>query len=318
MKKLFSILLVAALATPMFAEKQTPEERATADYSTWLPQAGEFSIGFNLNPLATYVGQLFNGTMGNAMAPWNGQALQGNNAFNVNPAGSPNLISIMGSYMLSDNLAAKANIGFGINTWTTRAYVQDDAAKILNPYSTADGLDQNKQKRIGASVSLGIEYRVGKTRPVQGVFGAGLTYGCWAVQKSTYTYYNAITEFNQDPSNAGLYTGGANPKIAADYAYLAGARCLSQYTNGGTHIVGIYGSVGVEWFVAPKIALGANVNLLFDYQWNPYRAETWEGWDLLHQKREEITIHDRALSDGFSFTTDNIGANLYVSFYFGN
>ena len=48
MKKIISIMLVAALAMPMFAEKRTPEERANADYSAWLPQQGDFSIGFNL------------------------------------------------------------------------------------------------------------------------------------------------------------------------------------------------------------------------------------------------------------------------------
>ena len=38
MKKIVSIMLVAALAMPMFAgEKETPEQRANKDYTSWLP-----------------------------------------------------------------------------------------------------------------------------------------------------------------------------------------------------------------------------------------------------------------------------------------
>lgn len=316
MKKLISILLVAALATPMFAEKQTPEERGQADYSTWLPKAGEFSVGFNIDPLATFVGNMFNGNLANALGDLSGESLRGNNFLNGN-APQPNMISIMGTYMLTDNLGVRANIGLGIRSWTNRAYVYDDAARFINPLSTLDGLDKQKRKDVGASFSAGIEYRVGKTRPVQGVFGAGLTYGFWAIQKETYSYYNAITEGNQNPSNAGLYAGALNPKLATDYSFIDNPRILEQYANGGTHILGIYGSVGVEWFVAPKIALGLNVNLLFDYQWNPARVEVYEGWNHFTEQREEIVIHDQALADGISFTTDNIGANLYVTFYFG-
>ena len=315
MKKILSILLVAALAMPMFAEKQTPEERATADYSTWLPQAGEFSIGFNLDPLATFVGNIFNATVGNGLAPLAGQSLQGNNVFA--PIGVPNMISIMGNYMLTDNLGVRANIGLGINSWTNRGYVIDDAEKFINPYSTLEGLDKRHRLNVGASFSAGIEYRVGKTRPVQGVFGAGLTYGFWGIRRDTYTYYNAITKDNQNPHNAGLYAGAVDPKFATDYSYIDNPRILAQYAQGGTHIFGLYGSVGVEWFVAPKIALGLNVNILLDYQWNPARVSDWEGWNHFTEQVDKITIHDQAKQDGFSFTTDNIGANLYVAFYLG-
>lgn len=315
MKKLISILLVAALAMPMFAERQTPEERGQADYSTWLPKAGEFSVGFNIDPLATFAGNLFNGTMGNALGDLAGESLGSNN--NLAPIRIPNMISIMGTYMLTDNLGVRANIGLGIQTWNQRAYVVDDAAKFINPYSTLDGLDKMHSIDVGASFSAGIEYRVGKTRPVQGVFGAGLTYGFWGIQKDTYSYYNAITKDNQNPTNGALYGGAANPKFATDYNYIDNPRILEQYAQGGTHILGIYGSVGVEWFVAPKIALGLNVNLLLDYQWNPSRVEKWEGWNHFTEQRDEIIIHDLAKQDGFAFTTDNIGANLYITFYFG-
>lgn len=314
MKKVISIILAAILAMPMIAgERPTPEERANADYSAWLPQQGDWSIGFNVNPIATFVGNLFNGTAGNVLNPLAGQAFSSNNA--LAPNFIPNMASIMGTYMVTDNLGIRANVGLGVNVWNDRAYVQDDYAKFMNPYSTLEGLDKRNRLNVGASVSAGIEYRVGKRR-VQGVFGVGLAYGVWGLTRNNYTYYNAITKDNQNPTNAGLYAGGVNAKFLTDYTFIDNPRLLSQYTVGGTHMAGVYGSVGVEWFVAPKIALGLNVNVLVDYQWNPARAEKWEGWNRFTEQVQEITIHSRALQDGFAFSTDNIGANLYVAFYF--
>lgn len=307
MKRLVNILLVVALALPVIAaDRPTPEERANADFSAWLPQQGEYSLGFNIDPLATFVGNFFNGTMGNGLAPFAGEPLR-----------VPGMVSIMGSYMLTDNLAARANVGLGIYGGTNRAYVIDDAEKFMNPYSTLEGLDKQKWLDLGASFSAGIEYRVGKRR-VQGVFGAGLTYGFWGINRNQYFYYNAITAANQNPSNGGLSAGmGVNAKFATDYSYIDNPRLLDKHTATGTHILGVYGSAGVEWFVAPKIALGLNVNLLLDYTWDPARVEVWEGWNHFTQEKQEITIHDQALNTGFSFTTDNIGANLYIAFYFG-
>lgn len=316
MKKIISLMLAAILAVPMFAgEKQTPEERAKADYSSWLPEEGDWSLGFNLNPLAMFVGNMFNNTVGNTLNPMSGQSIGGNNA--LAPIGAPNMASIMGTYMVTDNLGIRANIGLGIYSWNRRAYVIDDAAKFANPYSTLEGLDKEHRSNYGASFSLGAEYRVGKTRPIQGVFGAGLTYGFWGVNKRDYSYYNAITDANQNPTNGGLYPGAINGKFATDYSFIDNPRMLKQYTAQGTNIIGLYLSAGVEWFVAPKIALGLNVNVLFDYQWNPERVEVWEGWNKFTQQRQEITIHDRAMQDGFTFSTANVGANLYVAFYFG-
>jgi len=311
MKKILSIMLAAALALPVVAgDKPTPEERAKADYSSWLPEQGEWQIGFNINPVATFIGNFFNGTVNNNLAPLAGEPLR-----------VPGMVSIMGSYMLTDNLGLHANIGVDVNGWNTRSYVVDDAAKFLNPYSTLEGLDKWKRLNAGASISLGAEYRVGKKR-VQGVFGGGLTYGFWGLRKHTFSYYNAITEDNQNPTNANLWgAAGAgyplNPKFATDYSFIDNPRMLSHYAGAGTHMFGLYGSVGIEWFVAPKIALGFNVNLLLDYQWNPSNVEVWEGWNHFTQERQEITIHDDAMQNGFQFTTDNIDANLYLAFYFG-
>ena len=94
MKKILSIILVAALAMPMFAEKSSIEERANADYSAWLPAAGEFSIGFSVDPFANFLGHMFVGANpGSDEGYTRGQYNIGGQTLLTAP-----LVSIMGSY----------------------------------------------------------------------------------------------------------------------------------------------------------------------------------------------------------------------------
>jgi len=315
MKKILSIALITAMAMPLFAQEQeeAPKvEKKAKDYSEYLPQQGDFSLGFSINPIATFIGNFFNGYGTNGVANRLG-AVTGEPLAKSQLLGTPNMASIMGSYMISDNWAFRANIALGIQLGTNRQYVIDDAAKFINPYSTLEGLDRQKWQNIGAAFSAGAEYHLGKRR-VQGVFGVGLTYGFWGVTRNDYTYLNAFTDANQNPTNAGLAPA---PALPADYAWLNNPRLKSQYTTGGTHILGVYGSVGVECFVAPKVALGLNVNVLLDYEWSPARVAEYEGWNSVTQQAQQIMIHNGAARTGFTFSTDNIGANLYMAFYFG-
>jgi hypothetical protein len=82
-------------------------------------------------------------------------------------------------------------------------------------------------------------------------------------------------------------------------------------------MVGLYASAGVEWFVAPKVALGANVNFGIYYEINPARVSVYEGWNTAAMKLDQFTELEAPASHGFHIGTDNIGANLYIAFYFG-
>lgn len=296
-------LLIATAAFAVEADKPTPEERAKKDYSSWLPKQGDMSIGFSLDPIATFAGNLFNGNLSNSLGDLAGEPL----LLQTLPT---SMVSIMGTYMLTDQLAVRANIGLGISTKRYNYYVQDDAAVALDDLSNAKVIDQARVKACSGSIALGVEYRVGKQSAVQGVFGGGLNYA-FGSSANSYAYGNAITELNQDPS--------INPNLPMPIAvvpYLPNARLLSQQTPDLIHMVGIYGSVGIEWFVAPKIALGANVNLGIYYEINPMQVSVYEGWNTI---TEAVTTHTELIkpaSHGFHFGTDNIGANLYIAFYF--
>lgn len=305
--KIFTLALSLIVATAAFADeadKPTPEERATRDYSSWLPTQGDMSIGFSLDPIATFAGNLFNGNLDNSLEDLAGEPLL------LQQLPVP-VVSIMGTYMLTDNLAARVNIGFGFSAKRNNYYTIDDAAVALNDLSNAKVIDQKRTRHLTGSFALGVEYRIGKKSPIQGVFGGGLNYACGTASYK-YQYGNAITELNQNPSQ-NIEMPGTTDAIAQ---YLPNARLLSTYSDELIHMVGLYGSVGVEWFVAPKIALGANVNIGIYYEINPAQAYVYEGWNTI---TEEVTTHTELVepsSHGFHFGTDNIGANLYIAFYF--
>ena len=186
MKKILSIMLVAALAMPMFAEKSSIEERGNADYSSWLPQAGEFSIGFSVDPFANFLGNMFGA--GATPDNYTSRVYDNYNIGGQQMLTAPS-VSIMGSYMLTDNLGVKANIGFIVD-YERRLYnVLDDAARFENPFSYASVQDKRIKGEYGGSFSAGIEYRLGKKR-VQGVFGVHDAYlrGTRCLQKPMHRH----------------------------------------------------------------------------------------------------------------------------------
>ena len=318
-------MLVAALAMPMFAEKSSIEERANADYSSWLPAAGDFSIGFSVDPFANFLGNMFNGSTPNryTRGQYNigGQGL-GYNQNSANILANP-IVSIMGTYMLSDNLGVKFNVGAVIDHTRTIVNVEDQAAQYENPFSHALVQDVRIAGQYGGSFSAGVEYRLGQKR-VQGVFGVGAMY-VFQNRKTTYSYGNQITALNQAPETAfgdaavpdGVYANNPEPGV------YAATRLINDAVspNDGEafwHRIGLYTTVGVEWFVAPKIALGMNVNLDLLYKWSNNNCKQYEGYNLLTGKVDTFTdLRGVENYSGVTFGTENIGANLYLAFYFG-
>lgn len=307
MKRIVSLALLLIVATASFSQseaKPTREKKQAKDYSEYLPKAGDMAIGFSLNPLANFVGNMFNGTNLNTL-----DNLAGEPMF----CPTPNIVSIMGKYMLTDRLGLKMNLGFGCDIYLKNGYAIDDAAKLLNPLSEAKVTDSYQVNKLSGSIAAGVEYHVGKQLPVQGIFGAGVLYAL-GHESHQYRYGNAITELNQNPShNMGIFPTAVTTGLIP---YMPNARVLSDQAVNLIHRIGLYASVGIEWFVAPKISLGANVDINLCYTLNPARATIYEGWNNVTSQVEQYTDLVAPASHGFTFSTDNIGANLLMNFYF--
>lgn len=296
MKRAF-IIIAASLFTFCTTFAQTVEGKQ----KNYLPEKGDWAIGIDLKPVLNYVGNIFNGNTQNNIDYLGGEAVTNNlDGWNNNIAPSA---SIMAKYMISNNFALRANIGLLLKSDFNNVYVQNDQNAALNPLNETKLIDSQKSNKNGMSLMVGAEYRKG-TKRVQGVFGFGALLG---FQNTTtkYNYANQITSINQTPSTS----------LNAPQAAINDYRVTKQK---GTSDVfyGVTGSAGVEWFVAPKISLGAEVNLcLYGISGGQQYKES-EGWNNATQTVETRYDLSSPGNSAFRLGTENVGGSLYMSFYF--
>ena len=173
MKKIMMILAAVAVFTTANAQ----------DEKWYGSKEGGFAITFNANPVLNYVGNMFNGTQKNSVAPFEG--LDSDNLFGGT--------TITGKYFLKDNMAVVA--GFGFN----------NSYNVRNNYADANDLEKvtsfNRVSATAFQAMAGLEYRLQPGKRLQPIFGANLVYvhtNSWNYAKSTdgstdgdYTYTGA-------------------------------------------------------------------------------------------------------------------------------
>lgn len=296
MKKLIVIILSACLFPAMLWAEEKQQKQ-------YLPEEGDWALGIDVVPILKYIGNAFNGTNGS-----NELSHVGGTPFTSGHFGNQGLmptVSIMGKYMLTDEWAVRANVGLMISSANDKAYSIDDKALLTNPFSEAKVVDGARYDRNGMSMLLGAEYRKGARR-IQGVFGAGLLFA-FQNSKETYSWGNALTEINQSPTS---HSFANMPTLPTGY------RALKQNGAGSDFYLGLTGSAGVEWFVAPKIALGAEVNLSLYYIFGTQTYVESEGYNATLGKVETRTDLYAPGSNGIYFGTESLGGSLYMTFYF--
>ena len=286
-------------------------------FKDFTPKAGDYSVGLSANPIVNFVGNMFNGTIGQGIGSVGGSVL----APSVSNMPYFPTVSIMGKYMLTDEIAARVNIGFMVNRVNDANYSIDDNALFLDPLSQAKVENGMRQSANGGSLSAGLEYRIGSDR-VQGVFSGSLMYSFSSTSQS-FTYGNGITAENQKPTinsvgSIETEAGVARPSWGNGYVALAGmpnARPL-EYSANGFHSIGLVGGVGIEWFLGSQLSLGAEVNLAMIYTSNPGVYAEFEGYNTLSGSVVEHTELLAPSSSQFTFGTQNVGGNLSLNFYF--
>lgn len=295
MKKILSIIIIGLL--PLMGANA--QEKAQKNY---LPEEGDWALGIDVVPLLKYVGNAFNGNTNNELKGLSGTPFTKGTKFD-NKTLMPD-VSIMGKYLLTDEWALRANVGIMIRSEYERSYIKDDKAAFLNPLSNDKVIDKAHYMKNGMSIMLGAEYRKGSKR-VQGVFGAGLLFA-FMNNKDTYTYGNEMTSINQNPTDS----RPTNNSIPSGY------RVLTNNNDGSNFYTGITGSAGIEWFVAPKISLGAEVNLSIYYLFGTQQYVESEGYNALYQRVEKRTDLVSPGNRGFYLGTESLGGSLNMTFYF--
>ena len=294
MKKLISIIAIGLMPF-MSINAQS------GDSKNYLPEQGDMAFGINVKPVLKYVGNIFNGTTNNKLKNLGGEPIISNvPEFESFESDFSPAVSIMTKYMLTDNWGLRANAGLMLSKNTDREYVIDDKKVMLDPFNESKLIDTKYTSKNGMSLMLGAEYRKGNNR-IQGVFGMGVLFGFYN-ENISYNWANEVTPLNDQP------TSSWSDKVK-DY------RVMNKRTDHNL-FYGITGSAGVEWFVAPKVSLGAEVNLsLYHINGGQTYAET-KGYNKVSQKIEERTELTSPGNDKLRFGTENLGGSLYMAFYF--
>ena len=306
-------ILIGFLASLIAVTTMSAQDSERKQY---LPEAGDYSIGIDIKPLFKYVSGLFNNYDRQTDLDFGGgqPSIYRPDLETMTDAERAELleeyddylkyyptVSVVFKYMITDRIAFKTNVGVLFDTDKAGSYSPDQQALLIDPLSNAKVVDLISDRKLGLSVQAGMEHRVGKKR-IQGVFGYGLMFG-FAGHSRNYSYGNEMTLINQWPE--GSITGS-----------MENYRILKEYTTVPDMFAGVYGSAGVECFVAPKIALGAEVSLCAGYQINPQKYELSEGYNQYTEVIEQHTELLEPFTASFQMSTRSLGGSLYLAFYF--
>ncbi|MBL0064132.1 MAG: hypothetical protein IPP38_03760 [Bacteroidetes bacterium] len=277
------IILSAALATAMISANA--QDMMSKKGTPILPEAKDWSIGFDAAPLLGYFGNLFNSTVDNSVS-----------------ASYQQNMMLVGKMMKDENTAmrAKLRIGFGSNS--NDAILNQDGS-TSNPPATVT--DNRKISSMNFNIGAGIQKYRGKGR-LKGFYGAEAGIGIGS-SKTTYTYGNAFSSTNPAPSSTDW---GSNINQTT------GER-TTEDKNGSTFGINLRGFIGAEYFFAPKMSLSA------EYGWGLGLSSTGEGetttefWDGGATTPGVKTVTSKSgKSSNFNLDVDNAGGQIVLSMYF--
>ena len=302
-KKITALLMLSVLPLGVL----TAQDEVKKDY---LPKAGDWAIGIDMQPIYEYFGNLFYTGQGgaatnrNSLNQFGGEETFGLAAINT---------TIMGKLMLDKTLALRVNLGIGKQVFNNYEYAVDDKARFLDPFSEADVTDHQRINNAAYSLAAGLEFRRGKDR-IQGYVAADLLLAANKT-KYQYTWGNAITEINQTPSRNMNFTYAPGPAYNPNYApYLDGERVLESCSN--SIYAGLAGRLGVEYFVVPKVSFGGEVSLAAYERFDRMQYVITEGFNNASTQVEQHTELTFPTDRTFNLRTQDLGGKLFMMFYF--
>jgi len=253
MKRILTVILIALISFSIGNAQGDTLLKNKNGYPL-LPEQGDIAVGMTMTPIFNYFGNFFHGNNATFFAP----------TANFAPfAIQPNAVFV--KYFVADDAALRFTFEFTAASTTNSIYMPDDAALINDPMSNAQVTDIMTSMNRNYVAGFGYEKRRGSTR-LQGHYGAGLLLS-YGNTKQNYQYGNPMSAANPMPSTndfgANLHNGG---------------RILNNY-DGEQLGFGANVFMGVEYFILPKISLGAEFSYgvmlaktkqaKFDYEyWN--------------------------------------------------
>ena len=239
MKKVFLLFSVVAISDASFAQEVITSKKGYVV----LPEAVDIALGFDAVPVVNF-----------ALNATKIMADNGNNA--VHPGvvdGFSNII--VGKYYMNENTAIRGR--FGINTLKTTTKIYGDDPLAAAGTVPADILiSTSKVADRSYFFAGGLEKRRGHNR-LQGFYGGEVLLGFNS--ESVKNSYEIA--YNQQSIDAGIGT----------------SRTLSIKSGMGITL-GLRGFIGVEYFVAPKISIGAEFGWGLGMVTTPRGKTETENW----------------------------------------
>ena len=249
-----SISFIAANAQQITSKKGFPV----------LPEKGDWAISFNADGLFSYIGDIGFNTNGEVAPQVDAADYKQLDKFNTG-------IYFVGKKFITDKTAYRAVVRLNVNNVSQKT--DYNVSRLTNP--TDDNKFTNTYKNVTRDVSLtvglGKEWRRGKTR-LQGYYGADVLL---QIASDNYTKQtNSLTTKTNDLNNfdyaaqsgvAGRLTSGLSEKKSRD---------------GLKFGLGAQAFIGAEYFVLPKMAIGAQYDAVFlvSLQGKSKNSETnWDG-----------------------------------------
>lgn len=285
MKKITLLVTLIFLVNISFSQ-----ELKSKKGENYLPEEKDYSLSIDAAPFLNYVGAIFSN---------NGAISPSPNAL----ANSP--FTITGKYFKKNDFAYRGKIRVGLQSQTFRNTVINNANTQVDTTYTSD---TKKVSSNAINLSFGFEKRKGKTR-LQGYYGAEAMLMI-ATGKTSYSYGNNFTNtqtsiFTTDfdtPINTGFQSSLANTRIG-------------EVKNGNTFGIGARAFAGVEYFILPKISIGAELGwgMVFRNTNDGYfRTEYWDNANSTTKQRQ-LT---KAGGNYLGIDTDNTGGALILNFHF--
>jgi hypothetical protein len=282
MKKLFlSLALASAVAFATNAQDMTSKKGVPI-----LPEAGDWSIGFDATSLIQYFGNLANGST--------------NNNSSLSPQEN---FTLVGLYVKDESTSYRAKLRIGFGSTTQDNLVYQDVTTPATPPATVT--DEKKTSAMNITIGGGIQKNRGKGR-LRGIYGAelGIMLGSG---KTEYTYGNPFSATFTTPNSTMDWVNLPNNGVAT------GSRTTVQ-KNGSTFGIQLNGFIGAEFFFAPKMSISA------EYGWGLMMNSTGEGETSTETINTTgngglVTTAKSGKSSAFSIDVMNAGSIVFHCYF---
>jgi hypothetical protein len=308
MKKIIVLTTLSLCSLGVFAQEATGLTSKKGE--AILPEAKDWAISFDAVPFLNYMGNLFSGSTSS----------------NASPGATwidPTTMTVTGKLFKDEKTAYRATVRLGYNSRHINSLITDATQTITptypNPVLQREDTWKNSSTYFG--VGGGIEKRRGKTR-LQGFYGCeGLL---WiSGSKNSFAYGNNLSStvgVSGNTTDFGTSATSTGSNLTTDPSYVIPAR-ITLDKSGTTFGIGVRGFIGAEYFLFPKIAIGA------EYGYGIGLSSTGEG----KQKLESVggspaapgeIEYKTGKSGGFGLDTDINGGTgsgttqLKITFHF--